>query len=105
MTEKSIGGRNFQIFLKALYDKFVATYTDKAARLGEYAYSGDGNKMELLCVNKRIYFTDNVLAIEEHTESSEEISTTTVTIEQEDGIDTVDRVELAWKEIEYLIEK
>lgn len=105
MTEKSIGGRNFQIFLKALYDKFVATYTDKAARLGEYAYSGDGNKMELLCVNKRIYFTDNVLAIEEPTESSEEISTTTVTIEQEDGIDTVDRVELAWKEIEYLIAK
>lgn len=105
MTEKSIGGRNFHIFLKALYDKFVATYTDKAARLGEYAYSGDGNKMELLCVNKRIYFTDNVLTIEEHTESSEEVSTTTVTIEQEDGIDTVDRVELAWKEIEYLIAK
>lgn len=105
MTEKSIGGRNFQIFLKALYDKFVATYPDKAARLGEYAYSGDGNKMELLCVNKRIYFTDNVLVIEEYTESSEEVNTTTIAIKQEDGIDAVDRVELAWKEIEYLIAK
>ena len=105
MTEKSIGGRNFQIFLKALYDKFVATYPDKAARLGEYAYSGDGNKMELLCVNKRIYFTDNVLVIEEYTEESEEMSTTTIAIKQEDGIDAVDRVELAWKEIEYLIAK
>ncbi len=105
MTEKSIGGRNFQIFLKALYDKFVATYPDKAARLGEYAYSGDGNKMELLCVNKRIYFTDNVLVIEEYTESSEEVNTTTIAIKQENGIDAVDRVELAWKEIEYLIAK
>lgn len=105
MTEKSIGGRNFQIFLKALYDKFVATYPDKAARLGEYAYSGDGNKMELLCGNKRIYFTDNVLVIEEYTEGSEEVNTTTIAIKQEDGIDAVDRVELAWKEIEYLIAK
>lgn len=100
MTEKSIGGRNFQIFLKALYDKFVATYPDKDARLGEYAYSGDGNKMELPCVNKRIYFTDNVLVIEEYIEGSEEVNTTTIAIKQEDGIDAVDRVELAWKKID-----
>ena len=104
-TEKSIGGRNFQIFLKALYDKFVTTYTDKAVRLGEYAYSGDGNKLELLCVNKRIYFTDSELIIEEYKEGSEELNTTKVAIEQEDGIDTVDRVELAWQEIEHLLSK
>ena len=104
-TEKSIGGRNFQIFLKALYDKFVTTYTDKAARLGEYAYSGDGNKLELLCVNKRIYFTDSELVIEEYKEGSEDVNTTKVAIKQEDGIDTVDRVELAWQEIEHLFSK
>ena len=104
-TEKSIGGRNFQIFLKALYDKFVTTYTDKAVRLGEYAYSGDGNKLELLCVNKRIYFTDSELIIEEYKEGSEELNTTKVAIEQEYGIDTVDRVELAWQEIEHLLSK
>ena len=104
MTEKSIGGRNFQIFLKALYDKFLATYADKAARLGEYAYSGDGNKLELLCINKRVFFTDNEFVIEEYTEGSEEVNMTKVAIDQEDGIDTVDRVELAWKEIERLLD-
>ena len=104
MTEKSIGGRNFQIFLKALYDKFLATYADKAARLGEYAYSGDGNKLELLCINKRVFFTDNEFVIEEYTEGSEEVNMTKIAIDQEDGIDTVDRVELAWKEIERLLD-
>ena len=104
MTEKSIGGRNFQIFLKALYDKFLATYADKAARLGEYAYSGDGNKLELLCINKRVFFTDNEFVIEEYTEGSEEVNMTKIAIDQEDGIDTVDRVELAWKEIELLLD-
>ena len=103
MTEKSIGGRNFQIFLKALYDKFVAAYADKAARLGEYAYSGDGNKLELFCINKRVFFTDNELVIEGYTEDAEEVSTTKVGIDQKDGIDTVDRVELAWKEIQHLL--
>lgn len=104
MTEKSIGGRNFQIFLKTLYDRFLATHADKAARLGEYAYSGDGNKLELLCINKRVFFTDNEFVIEEYTEGSEEVNMTKVAIDQEDGIDTVDRVELAWKEIELLLD-
>lgn len=104
MTEKSIGGRNFQIFLKVLYDKFLATYADKAARLGEYAYSGDGSKLELLCINKQVFFTDNEFIIEEYTEGSEEMSMTKVAIDQKDGIDTVDRIELAWKEIECLLD-
>ena len=94
MTEKSIGGRNYNIFLKTLYDKFVAAYPDKAIRLGEYAYSGDGSKLELNCVCKRVYFTDNEFVIEDSTEETEGIK-----INQEKGVDTVDRIELAWKEI------
>ncbi len=105
MTEKSIGGRNFQIFLKALYDKFTAVYNDKAARLGEYAYSGDGNKLELLCINKRVYFTDSELVVEDFADDSEEVNATPMLIEQENDVDVVDRVALAWKEIEILLAK
>jgi hypothetical protein len=104
MTETNISlGRNFQIFLKALYDKFVATYPDRAVRLGEYAYSGDGDKLELLCINKRVYFTDNQFVIEASVENTGKIPPYSITISQENGIDTVDRINVAWKEIKQLM--
>ena len=99
MTEKSIGGRNYNIFLKTLYDKFVAAYPGKAIRLGEYAYSGDGNMLELTNARKRIYFTDSELVIEDCTEESENVAAHNITIEQENGVDIVDRIKVAWMEI------
>lgn len=41
MTEKSIGGRNYNIFLKTLLD----LDDSHCFSLGEYAYSGDGDKL------------------------------------------------------------
>lgn len=103
MTEKSIGGKNFNIFLKTLYDKFVEVYPDKAIRLGEYAYSGDGDKLKLTCVGKRIYFTDNEFVVETCAEEPNEVVARRTKIDQEDGVDVVDRVEVAWKEIVDLV--
>ena len=87
MTEKSIGGRNFNIFLKTLL--YLDNSTDFS--LGEYAYSGDGDKLisELFGVyitcgdNKYSVFdlTDNTLLFEEE-------------IPQENKIDVKDRIEI-----------
>ena len=99
MTEKSIGGRNYNIFLKTLYEKFVETYPDKAVRLGEYAYSGDGNKLEFNCICKRVYFTDNEFIIVDSSDVPEETVVHKTEIVQENGVDTIDRIEVAWNEI------
>ncbi len=103
MTEKSISGRNYQIFLKTLYEKFKETYPDQCVRLGEYAYSGDGNKLELDCIGKRVYFTDTELVIEDCTDASKEFYRQEMQIPQENGVDTVDRIDFAWNEIRKLI--
>ena len=52
LTEKSISGRNFNIFLIALRDKIRQENPELITRLGEYAYSNDGNKLELTFCNK-----------------------------------------------------
>ena len=87
LTEKSIGGRNYNIFLKTLLD--LDNSIDFS--LGEYAYSGDGDKLisEILGVyitcgdNKYSVFdlTDNTLLLEE-------------SIPQEDKLDIKDRIEI-----------
>lgn len=103
MTEKRINGKNFNIFLKTLYDKFVVKYPNKAVKLGEYAYSEDGDKMELSCINRRIYFTDNQFIIEDYTDPKD-VSKSEFDIKQENNIDIVDRIEMAWNEIVKLVE-
>lgn len=87
MTEKSIYGRNFNIFLNTLLN--FANSIDFS--LGEYAYSGDGDK--LISESLGVYITcdddkyrafdlkDNTLLLEE-------------TIPQENKIDIKDRIEI-----------
>ena len=101
MTEKSIGGKNFNIFLKTLYDRFKNEYPYKAIRLGEYAYSGDGNKLELVFCDKLVYYTDNEFVIEDI--NGTEYRTITIQQDENSGRDLVDRVVLGWKEITALL--
>lgn len=96
LTEKSIGGRNYNIFLKTLFDKFQTEYPNKAIRLGEYAYQEDGNMIELICAGKHVYFKDNMFIIEDMENPNLKA---TYKIAQLQGIDIVDRIEIAWNEI------
>lgn len=100
MTEKSIGGRNFNVFLKTLYDMARAEFPDKSIRLGEYAYQEDGDAIELNCIGKYAYYQDNEFIIEDtRNKDDKEI----VAIAQENGVDTVDRVLVAWNKISMLL--
>lgn len=96
MTEKSIGGRNFNIFLKTLYDKCIANYPDKVVRLGQYAYQEDGNILELTFANKIAYYDNQNFILEDVDNADSKII---IPIKQKDGTDVENRVELAWKEI------
>lgn len=102
LTEKSIGGRNFNIFLKTLYDKIKATYPEKAVRLGEYAFQNDGDRLELKWADKIVYFTDNQFIIEDMANIKDNGQPVAYAIKQENGIDTEDRIELAWEQIQKL---
>ena len=96
LTEKSIGGRNFNVFLKTLFDRFIAQFLDMAIRLGEYAYQEDGDAIELNFAGKYAYFHGNMFVLED-TEDPD--SKETFEIVQRNGIDVVDRIETAWNEM------
>lgn len=102
MTEKSIGGKNFNIFLKTLYDRFKSEYPDKAIRLGEYAYSGDGNKLELSFCNKQAYYTDNEFIIED-ADNAESRHSISILQDKNTGRDLIDRIDIGWDKIMSLI--
>ncbi len=102
LTEKSIGGRNFNIFLKTLYDKIKTTFPEKAVRLGEYAFQSDGDRLELKWADKIAFFTDNQFIIEDMANIQDNGQPETFLINQENGIDIEDRIELAWKQIQKL---
>jgi len=100
LTEKSISGRNFNIFLKTLYDMVKDEFPDKSIRLGEYAYQEDGNVIELNCIRKHAYYQDNEFIIEdaEHPDDKE-----IITITQVNGVDSVNRILVAWNKISTLL--
>jgi hypothetical protein len=83
LTEKSIGGTNYNVFLKTLYDEIE----EGKAYLGHYAYAGDGNRLEI--GDKAITCEDNGFCIF-NKETNEEIKK--VDIPQKESIDTEDRV-------------
>ena len=81
-TEKSIGGRNWNIYLYALYHLPIFT---KKLSLGDYAYQGDKLKIqntniEIECLNKKYVVIQNEIRTE-------------YTIQQSSGIDIEDRFE------------
>lgn len=96
LTEKSISGKNYNIFLKTLHDMFKSKYTDKDIRLGDYAYQYDGCFLYLNCIGKRVYFKENIFVINdiENSDINEMFE-----IPQENKIDIVDRVAFAWDKI------
>lgn len=109
-TEKSISGRNYNIFLKALNDRLLCDFPDLGISLGEYAYSGDGSVLKLTFADKYLYFTDDKLYICHQTPDEQGHTTQTIDMEKpipqtEQGIDLEDRVELAYEAVKSLMNK
>lgn len=109
-TEKSINGRNYNIFLKALNDRLLCDFPDIGISLGEYAYSGDGSVLKLTFADKYLYFTDDKLYICHQTPDEQGHTTQTIDMEKpilqtEQGIDLEDRVELAYEVVKSLMNK
>lgn len=109
-TEKSISGRNYNIFLKALYDRLLCDFPDLGISLGEYAYSGDGSVLKLTFADKYLYFTDDKLYICHQTPDEQGHTTETIDMEKpipqtEQGTDLEDRVELAYEVVKSLMNK
>lgn len=93
LTEKSIGGRNYNIFLQTLFEMSKS----KNLQLGEYAYAGDGDALTVEDKGIRIKSMDS--AYEVCSVATNELLTT-VDVPQENGIDTVDRIELGLRFLE-----
>lgn len=109
-TEKSISGRNYNIFLKALNERLLCDFPDLSISLGEYAYSGDGSVLKLTFADKYLYFTDDKLYICHQTPDEQGHTTETIDVEKpipqtEQGIDLEDRVELAYEVVKSLMNK
>ena len=109
-TEKSISGRNYNIFLKALNERLLSDFPDLGISLGEYAYSGDGSVLKLTFADKYLYFTDDKLYICHQTPDEQGHTTETIDMEKpilqtEQGIDLEDRVELAYEVVKSLMNK
>lgn len=109
-TEKSISGRNYNIFLKALNDRLLCDFPDLGISLGEYAYSGDGSVLKLTFADKYLYFTDDKLKICHQTPDEQGHTSETIDMEKpipqtEQGIDLEDRVELAYEAVKSLMNK
>lgn len=109
-TEKSISGRNYNIFLKALNERLLCDFPDLSISLGEYAYSGDGSVLKLTFADKYLYFTDDKLYICHQTPDEQGHTTETIDMEKpipqtEQGIDLEDRVELAYEAVKSLMNK
>lgn len=109
-TEKSISGRNYNIFLKALNDRLLCDFPDFGISLGEYAYSGDGSVLKLTFADKYLYFTDDKLYICHQTPDEQGHTTETIDMEKpilqtEQGFDLEDRVELAYEVVKSLMNK
>ena len=107
-TEKNITGRNWNVFLKALYEKIKAQKPDISISLGEFAYAHDGDKIELTFANKLLGFDESAIKLYERVpgvDGAEDAFNELETIEipQQNSIDTEDRVELAYQRVAALM--
>ena len=104
-TEKNITGRNWNIFLKALYDKIKGVRPDANIKLGSYAYVHDGDKLELVSAKKYIGFEESAINIYERIPGNDGNADTYNVVENlvipqtNNGIDEQDRVELAYQRV------
>ncbi len=94
-TEKSISGRNFDVFLFTLRDKIIQGNPLLSVKLGEYAYSNDGNKLELTYCNKYVYYTDTEFIIEDISDTNNKIITS-IPQNEVSGRDIEDRIEFGY---------
>ena len=93
LTEKSIGGRNYNIFLKTLLD--IDNSLDFT--LGQYAYSGDGDKLISETYNVYITCEDNQYSVFDNTTND---FLWNIPIPQENNADSENRIDIGLKVIE-----
>lgn len=103
-TEKNITGRNWHVFLKALYVALKMAKPDIRVELGEFAYAHDGDKLQLVFAGKFLGFDESSIKIYErvpggNAEPDRFIESESIVIPQTNGIDDVDRVELAYEKV------
>ena len=107
-TEKNITGRNWNVFLKALYEKIKVMHPDVSIHLGEFAYAHDGDKIELTFADRLLSFEEAAIKIYSRAPGIDGASDTfneleSIVIPQQGGIDTEDRVELAYNKVVEMI--
>ena len=104
-TEKNITGRNWNVFLKALYDKIKGVSPEANIKLGSYAYVHDGDKLELVSAKKYVGFEESAINIYERISGNDGNADTYKVVESlvipqtNNGIDEQDRVELAYQRV------
>lgn len=96
-TEKSLTGRNYNVFLKAIYDSILKHVDSAPIKMEEYAYHENGGKLTILPANVYLTIEDSTLTIHD-AENGEAIKIIEVT-QNENGRDLVDRVQLALDEL------
>lgn len=100
-TEKSLTGRNHNIFLKAIYDA-INKYDDNAPiKMEDYAYHENGGKLFILPSNLFLTIDDSAIVFYD-TESNDERNRVEIN-QNENGRDIEDRIEVALHEIGKLL--
>ena len=92
-TEVSLGGMNYDIFLKTLFE--LGGGADAGLDLGDYSYSRYNEGVDKLKMNNGNYLTLVNSVYKVHNANDELLDE--YTINQEDGIDIEDRVEVGLK--------
>ena len=93
LTEKSIGGRNYNVFLKTL--KELDSYHDYS--LGQYAFSGDGDK--LISEKYSVYITCEDDKFSVYSNITNDLLWET-NIPQENKVDIKDRIDIGMQVID-----
>lgn len=104
-TEKSLTGRNHNIFLKAIYDIVLAHNSNAAVRMEEYAYHENGGKLSFANNEQQWFYMmcEDTCFVIYDAETQEKLNEISIEHNVENGRDIVDRVELGSKIIgEYL---
>lgn len=96
MTEKSLSGKNYNIFLKTLYE--MSSHKSQL-RLGDYAYRGEGDKLYIDKVGVYITSEDSCLNVV-NTQTGDIVKT--VKIPQNNDVDCTDRIEVGLTMIDEL---
>lgn len=101
-TEKSLTGRNYNVFLKAIYDSIRTYKENENIKNEEYAYHENGGKLSFLSINTYLTIDDSSLNFH-NIDTGEIINKIRISQDPVNRKDTVDRVQLALDEVGRLL--